>query len=277
MKNTKTLASALVAVAAVQLASAQTTTWNAGDLIVGFRSTNGAETNSLMINVGSVFAIRDGGSFSVNINSQLTSVYGADWFTSGQVNFGAISSAYATNSTDTTAPNGDPGRTTYYTQRTSTVGFSGADSADQLGTSARSTFNTNALSLINGAFGFTGQTNLGNNSASVANSFSNSWAGKTSGTTDFGVFGSPNEVDAVINNETTYVDLFRMLNYTTNAVSPAYAQVANTVGTAQFIATIQITSDGTLSTSAIPEPSSFAALAGVAALGLVASGRRRRA
>ncbi len=280
MNKIKGIAAALVAITASQLASAATT-WNAGDLIVGFRSTDGAETNSFEINVGSVFTIRNGGSFSVNINSQLVSLFGADWFSAGNVYFGAISSAYSTNTTDTVAPNGDPGRTTYYTQATSSVGFSG-DTADTLAPGNRSTINTQILGVINTSTtgspidgSFVGQTDLGSNSASLPNSNTNSWAGKTAGATDFGVFGNPNEMDSPINGTTTYVDLYRMLNVTTNAVTPANAQIANTVGTGQFVATLQITSDGTLSTSAIPEPASVAALAGLAALGLVATRRRR--
>ena len=274
MKTIKGIAALLTALTAAQLTSIAQTTWSAGDLIVGFRSTDALETSSYEINVGSVFAIRDGGSFSVNINSQLVNLFGADWFTASNVYFGAVSSAYAINFATTSAPNGDPGVTTYYTQPTSTIGFSG-DTADTLASGPRSTFNTNVLSLSNGTGGFVGQTNLGSNSASLLNANTNSWAGKTASTTDFGVFGNPNEVDSRINGTTTYVDLYRMLNTTTNAVTPANAQIANTVGTGQFVATLQITADGTLSTSAIPEPSSYAALAGLAALGLVATRRRR--
>ncbi len=281
MKTIKGIAALLTAITAAQITSFAQTTWNAGDLIVGFRSTDVAETSSFEINVGSVFAIRNGGSFSVNINTQLVSLFGADWFTAGNVSFGAVSSAYSVNTTDTAAPNGDPGRTTYYTQATSTIGFSG-DTADTLSTGNRSTINTQILGLINTSStgspltgSFVGQTNLGSNSASLLNTNTNSWAGKTATTTDFGVFGSSNAVDAPINGTTTYVDLYRMLDVTTNAVTPANAQIANTVGTGQFVATLQITSDGTLSTSAIPEPSSYAALAGLAALGLVATRRRR--
>ena len=274
MKTIKGIAALLTALSAAQLTSIAQTTWSAGDLIVGFRSTDAAETSSYEINVGSVFAIRNGGSFSVNINTQLTNLFGADWFTAGNVFYGAVASAYSVNTTDTAAPNGDPGRTTYYTQATSSIGFSG-DTADTLSTGNRSTINTQVLSVINGTGGFVGQTNLGSNSASLLNTNTNSWAGKTATTTDFGVFGSSNAVDSPINGTTTYVDLYRMLDVTTNAVTPANAQIANTVGTGQFVATLQITADGTLSTSAIPEPSSYAALAGLAALGLVATRRRR--
>jgi hypothetical protein len=92
--------------------SQATLTYTAGDIFLGFRSTDTNVTQSYLVNIGSGSHFRDAtSSFSIgNLSSDLTTVFGSGWATDPKVTWGVV----GVNSTAASGTfDGDPTRTLY--------------------------------------------------------------------------------------------------------------------------------------------------------------------
>ena len=265
--NSRRLVGAATAalLAVVATVSASAASYSQADLIIGFRSTDAGLTNSLEINLGNAGNLRiNGDSFSsVNLNAALTTAFGSNWFSNNTISWGLI----AGNSTSTTV-NGDNQRTVYFSNTTTTVGFTAEDTQPaNLTASQRSNVATQVTGL---GTDYATQVDIGGGAVLAANANTNSWSGKvTDGLGAFRAF-SPTTLESQLGQggSFSYVDLYR-----------ASATPITGTATPTYITTFSLSSSGVLSaaTTAVPEPSSFAALAGLATLGAVATRRRRKA
>jgi len=286
MKTTRNLwsaKSALLAVAGITIGclsvSAQVT-YTVGDLLVGFRASGGIGSDTTFVyNIGSSVGFRNNPSQGAlaTVGTQLSSVYGADWFTRTDVSWGVIGvRSNANPQFDTTVVGGDPVSTIYASR-----GGTGFNTTTAWGTPTAfnratvvSTANTitgftHTGSQVAGTFSFqTAASGTNNFGAFVSTSVTNDWANYTAPNADFGTFTGGIENTFGTGNQFSYLDLYRILA-TTSGASPT-----GTLGLGSYVTSFTIDSAGVI-TSAIPEPSSAAALVGLIALGAVASRRRR--
>jgi len=281
-----TLKGALLAIAGTVAlaasASAQTVTYTNGDLLVGFRASGGVGSDTTFVyNLGSSVSYRDGlfSGVRANVGTQLSATYGADWYTRSDVSWGVIGAVNNLNpQLDTTVVNGDPGSTLYASKaatgiQTSTAWGSGtAFTRSQVVSAATQVVSfTHTGSQVAGTFAFqTAAANTGGLGAFVNTSATNDYANYTTPSADFSLFTGGIEGTFGTSTEFAYLDLYRVLASTSGA-SPT-----GTVGRGSYETTFSINSAGQISVaSAIPEPSSFASIAGVIALGVIGTRRRR--
>ena len=266
--NSRNLVGAATAalVAVVASVSASAASYTNADLIIGFRSTDPTYPNSLEINLGNAGNLRiNGDNFSnVNLNAVLVGTFGSNWFSNNTLSWGIV----AANSVSASTVNGDPFRAIYFSNTTTTIGFTAEDTQPaNLTASQRATVATNIGSLATGTNGFTTQADIGGGTVLVPNAESNSWSGKVTTPSAFGAFVSTNlESQLGQAGSFSYVDLYR-----------AYAASGSV--TPSYITTFALSSSGLLSastTSAIPEPSTYAAIVGGLTLAAVAIRRRRK-
>jgi hypothetical protein len=275
--TTKTFVASACALACASLASAATFT--AGDLLIAFRSTS--VNNVFFYNVGSSVSFRDNGSQGqvADIGTHLESTFGAGWFTDSDVSWGIIG---VRNNSDPTPPfgavpavvNGDPSATLYASIGTTTPGVSTA-----WGTYTES-FVVSAATKMRGVLdigvnSFINQTAVANsNDRGVVQSTAlSNWDNETLKSADFDLFTGGIEGSFNTGTEFAYLDVYRILS-TTNGASPS-----GTLGVGSYETTFSINASGevfAVDVSAVPEPSTYAALAGFAALGLALSRRRSR-
>ena len=96
MKMTKIISTALLALAGVALLSPQVkAAYNPGDILLGFRASDGTATQDYMIDIGSYtsLAASAAGGTTVdlgNINTDLTAAFTNQWFTKGDIVFEAF-------------------------------------------------------------------------------------------------------------------------------------------------------------------------------------------
>jgi hypothetical protein len=275
--TTKTFVASACALACASLASAATFT--AGDLLIAFRSTS--VNNVFFYNVGSSVGFRDNGSQGqvADIGTHLENTFGAGWFTDSDVSWGIIG---VRNSSDPTpvfgsppaVVNGDPSATLYASKSTSTPGAStawGTYVEAQMvssGTAMRGVLDVGANSFIN-------QTAVANsNDRGVVQATAlTTWDDQTNLGADFNLFNGGLEGSFNTGTEFAYLDVYRILATNTGA-SPS-----GTLGLGSYETTFSINASGevfAVDVSAVPEPSTYAALAGFAALGLALSRRRSR-
>jgi len=101
-----------------------------GNLLLGVQATGGTgSTKNVFFNLGPGTSFRDNGNQGLlgNINTELTEVFGADWFTRTDLYFGVIgnlSSLPTSGLGSAGAVNGDPSRTFYTSRATTTPGNS---------------------------------------------------------------------------------------------------------------------------------------------------------
>jgi len=285
---------ALVALGVVAFATpSQAATYNAGDLILGFRVTGGTGSGSdLLVNLGSSTTYRDLSSNSLNLTNiatDLASTYGASWYDRTDLSFG-IAGVFTNISLGNGGVNnnGDPGQTLYFSKSRLATGTEGSAQSSVQSNYSNTNFGTASGQMKSlGSTGYATATASSNNSrvAIVSSSGSSSWSTYTnpvsgldfgvidgveqnfaSGSWQGGTFGSVSNVEGVL-------DLYRYLQTTTGA-SPT-----GTAKTGLYLDSIVIDQSGNLSaivtSAAVPEPSTFA-MAGIAAIAAGFAAYRRK-
>jgi hypothetical protein len=267
-------------------------TFTNGDLILGFQATSGqGASQNVFFNLGAGTYHRDnpghafgdatsgnnpfgttGQTAIGNVGATLTLVYGASWYTRTDLWFGVVGNLNQQPNTGVgsrPAVNGDPSRTFYLSTPAATV----ADGVLY----APGTFTSGALGIgggnLSGLEGvLPGLTTQGDGAAILSQStqpveWNNSWStwNPTPGAA-FGVFTGGIQQNFGKSEDTTFVDLQRVLSTNTNA-SPT-----GVIGGGTYETTFGISSNGNV--FAIPEPSA-GILTILAGAGLVF--RRRRA
>jgi hypothetical protein len=262
-------------------ASAAVVTYSQGDLLVGFRASGGTGADTTFVyNIGSSTGFRDNGNQGLaSIGNQLAATYGSDWYTRSDVSWGVIGvRSNANPQFDATVVNGDPVSTVYASKSSTGFGTSTAWGAGTAFVRSQVVLAANDVagfahigSEVAGTFAFQ-QEAAGTNGrgAFVATSAENDWANYTSGSTDFTIFTGGIEGTFGTGTGFAYLDVYRILSTT------AGANPTGILGRGSYETTIYIDATGQLfaGTSAIPEPSTYAAFFGVAALTL--AGFRRR-
>lgn len=254
---------------------AQTVTYNPGDLIIGFQATVPGSTGfseNFMLNVGSAAGYNNGAmplsltSPIANIGSQLTSVYGADWFSRGDLNWGAIGVRQKIAGIGSTGPiiDGD-GRGVIYASREATgIGESDAWNAFSRTLAANVSGKVEATLLFpveggsfNGQDAVVGTNGLG---AIVTASLDNSWSNQNKNGYSFtGFEGGIEGALSLSGLDLAYLDIYRV---TPDGIAPTW------------VVTLALDSAGNV--YAVPEPSTYAAVIGAAGLLLVIARRARR-
>jgi len=291
------LACAVLASMAFSGTRANAATYNAGDLIMGFRVTGGIGASSnVLVNLGQSTTFRNlNGTNSLNITNIFTDLSntfgtgagnGTEWYNRTDLSFGVI--GVYTNISDAsggTVNNGDPGQTIYMSRSRTSAGTVGTAQS-----STPSGFSNANMSTISGNVLVLNQTTYAGATASVNNSAvaiinaggSQSYTFFTNPTSDFGAINpgieqtftasawSTGSLGPVSNIEGA-VDLYRVLQ-TTNNANPT-----GTAKTGSYETTFVINQSGQISAvSAVPEPSTYALL-GIGAIAVVFAVRRRQA
>lgn len=236
-----------------------------GDLFIGFRNTGAGITQDYLVNIGqsSLYTKNDGSSFVLSIGgtaADLSTAFGSTWLTGGKTNWGVIGAE---------APS-DPFATLYVGKKEATFGtFPTATGSSYLRDSTGN--QTGYLTLEQTMRGdYQSGTATANSAVGTFQSLtdSNAWASFSASPS----FGNFLVFESAINGSTTAghaLDLFMLKpdDSTPGTLAPTYEGrfVIDNSGTITYFS----------AGSAVPEPSTLAALAGGAGLlGLI---RRRRA
>ena len=248
-----------------------------GDVFLGFRDTTSPNSSSLILDIGSLDAIyssangtlslNTGKNSAANIVTDLAGKFGANWYTSGNVKmslFGGYNAA-----SDASGVLG--------TIAASDAGFPPLSNIAILGRTSSTPFGANPASLgalissVRGNASWIGSnpstdtahvngwlSAAGNNNAGSWDSFQygtglNLYANNSLGANAFQTYGG--SVEAALNS-TLYASIYADDNTTT----PAFPTQIDLAGS------FSLSSNGSLSYSAVPEPSTYALLA----LGFVA-------
>lgn len=161
---TPTLRNALITLGlATAPLCAQNTFFDAGDLVLFFQKPG--NNNTVYVGLGSATNLYRGGASGpdaalqqlnfVNINTELTSAFGAGWASDPGIYSGLI--ACRTSSTGVTVTNGDPTRTLYTSKPREAVGTLGQPSSTAWDLSLTNPFTGGATQII--SFGNTFETN----------------------------------------------------------------------------------------------------------------------
>ena len=281
----------LVALGAVVLStSAKAATYNAGDLILGFRVTGGQGSGKdLLVNLGAATSLRDNGQNSniTNIGTDISDLFGSTWYNRTDLSFGAVACYTNLNTPDDGADvvNGDPGQTIYLTRNRTAHGTPGTASSTGTGT-----YNEGSMGTISGqiltlnATTYANGTASSNNSAVVikSNTGTQSYTFFTTPSSDFGaITGGVEQTFAAgawttgsfasVTNVEGALDLYRVLQ------DPADASPTGSDHKGDFLTTLLIDQSGNISAvNAVPEPSTYAMLGLVAVGGVVFAVRRRK-
>ena len=259
ISNTLWKTSLLVLTGAALLApslKAATLSYTAGDLFLGFRQ-EGTQTDYL-INIGEASIYRDAtNTFTLsieNIGADLTALFGAGWATDPTVFWGVVGTP------GPSAAGGDPANT-LYASATKPASGAQADPYLRLSASAQGNIRADFVSL---STSYARKTSSTNSTVALIQPTSdpNSWAYFNPGGTSFSAFQGL-EANFGLGVANGALDLFRM-------------QPSNTPGLpGSFEGTFAISNNGTVTFSAVPEPSAAAMLGlGVGLYGMMS--RRRR-
>ena len=304
------LAAGTLAVTASGAKAAQAGVYAANDLLMFFQNPAGTTgTDQLAyFNLGSTYNVfRDaatpgsaafGSAISLgNINSILTSTYGADWTSlSSSIFLAANGQNGSTSITATSTQNGDYARTVYITKPRTSAGSAGqANSASPLYAPSQ----TAVAGQIDGANNMSGITQPGatNDSDTLLdgyNPFFNGNPATAYGAINGGLMGSITNSSYTfgsISNIVGALDLYRVAK--TSGTGTANANIwqnANNIAatysndfgvggggsaSAYYLGTITLSDNGDVNFAAVPEPSTYALLS-LAAAGLGAHVIRRR-
>lgn len=291
MKSTlakQTLVAACTTLMVAFSASGANSFYAPGDLVLTFQQEGG--TNTVYANLGSAAGFRgtaagaSDGTNSINfrdLNSSLTSAFGSGWASDPTI-YAGLAGVWGTSATasNNTLVDGDPNRTLYVSASRDNVGTVGVAS------SAGYTVNTNT-GMTSGSSGLTQQNNVfetqydsmitvSPTSVSQIDDLNPFLAPGLQGTaynifgggvqqagsaSTFGTFGEAGSVEFAL-------DLYRILGK-----DNAPGQVAGALRQGSYEGTVTVGTNGMVSFTAVPEPSSLG-LAGLAAGMLVL--RRRR-
>jgi len=268
-------------------AGAQNPNYAPGDILLFFQQFGGTQT--VMVNLGAATTYRDATANLlniVNISGALTgatpagAAFGSTWYDDPTL-FWGLAGVFNSSTSNSTVTNGDPGRTLYVSRQRASLGAEGFAVATPWTVGS----NTDMTTVANGIIGQnnrmetqsltttlvegTGTSNIDqqhlfNIGGTPTSSFSVLASGGVQGDFGAGSFGTLGGVTAE-----GALDLYRIL-----AVNPAGTVETGTVRAGQYQGTFVIEQDGEVSYIApVPEPSTFALLAGSAIFGLI---RRRR-
>lgn len=280
MKATfKTSATAVVLFAAIGVSSsfAQTVTYNPGDIVIGFQAhtENSPGVNqNFLFNVGASAGYKNGSltlgydTPIANIGSQLEATYGANWFTRSDVSWGAIGMRTTIQNFGDTGPiiDGDGKGVIYVSKEATGVGESTAWAA--IGRGTASTLSSRVGSLLHISSDVSGtfskqQAADGTNGLGVFVNASaeNSWSGRVPGPgeSSFGSFAGGIEGSLGTVGQYAYLDIYRI---TPDGIDPTW------------VVTFAIDSLGNV--YAVPEPSTYAAILAIGAIGVAVVRRRNR-
>ncbi|MBX7208522.1 MAG: PEP-CTERM sorting domain-containing protein [Verrucomicrobiaceae bacterium] len=253
-------------------------TFTAGDLILGFRSTSSSSV--YLVNVGAATNYRDATADItniVNINSDLTTAFGAGWTTQADL-FWEVAGVRA-NLTSAGVVNGDPGQTVYVSRAEPTVGTQTTawGVTGQTVSATNLTAAAGKMVTVQGEFAAATPTSLAN-----ATIMPSSGAGSTSWddtgySNTWGAFTSTNggtpEGNFAAGTAGTALDLFRVLGTTTGANPTGTLRVGSYEGTFHIDDSGNVGFSVAPNYAAAPEPSR-ALLLGFGAMGFIF--RRRR-
>jgi len=274
-------------------ASAANTAYAPGDLVLYFQEVGaGASTNAVYVDLGSAATVFRGSStttpvasiFNItNINSTMTTAFGAGWATNAEIYAGTV--GVYSNSTFNTVTNGDPARTLYVSNPRTAIGTVGSanSTAWAFGGNTAMTSAATSIQTMDNDFNnnYQGQQVVASNSAvAAANPFTQVGANYFQGNGFNGNFaggveqagntaGISGQTLGTVSNLAYALDLNRIVPSTglTN-------EVAGTLRTGDYLGTVAVGSDGSVSfLTSVPEPSS-SVMAGLAAGALML--RRRR-
>lgn len=246
-----------------------------GDIFIGFYATGGVGVDrGLVINLGAfqTFDNRDGATFSLSrvATADLVSVYGASWNTRTDLVWTVTGSVYGTGELDGLSRN-----TVFASSPRASIGdapdpITGNNSASQ-GTNDRTSIQSIAAGYNSATTTVDGGYAVIQEVGSVTNAFRDFQL-----TTPTALFGPLNDNDT---NGTNISDFYGLVP-TDRTIGAGNAQDSGWTTGTNYLGYFTLDATGltfTASGSAIPEPSSFAALGGLAALGFAASRRRRAA
>jgi hypothetical protein len=280
--NTKYIISALLAAGLATLAHAGTVTSTVPDLTLGFQDVTDGTSNDYEVNLGSIANFQGLAAGSVvNLSgdisaTDLTNIFGSGWNTGGNVTWGAAAT------TGAGALAGQPAETSWVTQFdsvsngvtnlsasalpasfTQQESKTGGGNTRYLDIQAVNNFLNNKTASTNTATANTAVTSIlattTGSWSKFVNNAANGW-GSTPIDSGTGLSLSAGQYSVI--------DLF---NY----------QIDGTNGPGTYLGSLELGSNGTLdfttaTAAAIPEPSTYAAILGVASLGVVLIRRRKQ-
>ena len=236
------------------------------DLFAGFKSTT--DSLNLEINLGTASSLvsnaqSNGGTYLIgNFNSQLTSIFGADW---NSASLGAAGTNWGVSGAQTTELQDTVWASRQWGTAAGTLGVKNSTSWAALGGATLNTTSVNVQKVYAGINSI--GTAMGGNAYSVATSSGNSYSSTTTNPNAFATWA----------NSTFQNNMSRVNASVGGVASDLYYMAPSTVG--EYLGTFLLTSNGDFSfnVAAIPEPSTYAALLGVATLGFAALRRRKQA
>lgn len=242
---------------------AQNTFFDAGDLILFFQKPG--DNDTIYVGLGSAPTLYRGAASGpdaglqqlniVNINSELTSAFGAGWASDTSIYAGLI--ACRTSSTGVAVTNGDPTRTFYVSRARETVGTLGQASSTTWDLSLSNPFTGGATQIV--SFGNTFETNYTTKVAispveistidnqnpflapGIQDTAFNAFGGgiqQAGSATAFGTMGAAGEVEFAL-------DLYRVLSRTTGTNSASIITGPDKIGS--YEGTVVVGSDGNVS------------------------------